>query len=595
MTQYAKRTAKLQHYLNYLGDLNPQFLREIKGKLKPKNIIITVVTAVFVQLAIAIAFLSRLPDVNYSAARSSSRIGFPAIDQASRYCIASITDKDYYSYNSALCYKDLQNHWVINWQLFWFDIFTTLSIIGITLLLLLGIYFLINNAKTEHKQGAINFIRLSPQSASSILIGKVLGVPILLYLFIALGLPLHTVAAIQSGISGSLLIAFDLAVIASCGLFYSLGLLISFILPKSANSLITAMVVGVFFLCTTILNTYKYDFHTSTVLDWLLIFNPYNLILYLGKNTGIAYHYFNYADLLPDSMRQAQNIEPILYSNLLFYGQALWQKIGVGIGLVIANYCLWTYWIWQSLTRRFSSLENTVINKKQSYWITGYFVAIALGFSLQTKKFYIAENIALLQFLLTLFIVGLTFALTPQRQTLENWARYRHQFKNKSTILWHELVFGEKSPSTVALAINVLIVTLYVVPSFFFFLNLEKSRFVLWSVIVSISVALLYSVIAQLILITKGKNRVAIAFGTTVLLTFAMPILMLTAEILPHSYSLVWLFTPFSFPILEYTAFSTIATAILGQWLAIILVSLQITRKLRQAGRSQTYKMFNGK
>ena len=595
MTQYAKRNAKMQHYLNYLGDLNPQFLREIKGKLKPKNIIATVVAAVFTQLVIAIAFLSRLPDISSPIIKNSSEIIYSAQKQYSRYCIASITDQNYYSYNSALCYQDLQNHWVINWQLFWFDIFVALSVIGITMLILLGTYFLINNAITEHKQGTINFIRLSPQSASSILVGKILGVPILLYLFIALGLPLQTVAAMQSGISGSLLVTFYLAVIASCGLFYSFGLLISFMLPKSANSLMIAIAIGAFFLCTTILNTYKYNFHTSTVLDWLLIFNPYNLILYLGKNTGIAFHYFNYADLLFDSNRPTEHIEPFLYSNLLFYGQALWQKIGIGFGLVIANYCLWTYWIWQGLTRRFSSLENTVISKKQSYWITGYFVAIALGFSLQTKKFHVVENIALLQFVLVIFLLGLTFALTPQRQTLQDWARYRHQTKKKGKILWQELVFGEKSPSTIAIAINVLMLTLYIVPSFLLFLNYEKSKFVLWGLVVSMSVALFYSAIAQLILITRGKNRAAIACGATALFVFVLPILMLTAEILPHRHHLIWLFTPFSALAVDNAAFSTIITAILGQWLAIILVSLQITRKLRQAGRSQTYKMFIGK
>ena len=100
-----------------------------------------------------------------------------------------------------------------------------LSFIGIVTLLIVGTYMLVADIEREKQRGTLNFIRLTPQSASSILAGKILGVPILLYTAIALLLPLHLVASWQSHIPLSLTISFYLAVIASCGFFYSLALL----------------------------------------------------------------------------------------------------------------------------------------------------------------------------------------------------------------------------------------------------------------------------------------------------------------------------------------------------------------------------------
>ncbi|MEL7409710.1 MAG: hypothetical protein AAFN00_22690 [Cyanobacteria bacterium J06558_2] len=150
-------------------EFNPQFFREIKGKLKTRNMVITAALAVITQFVVMIALLSKLPDSD------PARIG---VRQYSRYCWD-------------VCTQDLMDNWVVNWQLLWLDSFIIFSIIGVLALLILGTYMLIADTVQEENRGTLNFIRLSPQSASSILLGKILGVPILLYSGVLLLLPLH--------------------------------------------------------------------------------------------------------------------------------------------------------------------------------------------------------------------------------------------------------------------------------------------------------------------------------------------------------------------------------------------------------------------
>ena len=603
MTRQMTQSNKLLNFLDYLGDLNPQLLREIKGKLKPKNIIATAAVSLVVQFAIVINHLSKLPDTSDRVINKSTETIYSVAEQYSRYCTGTIENKAYrYGYGSVLCYQDMHNHWMINWQLFWFDLFVTLSVVGIVALLVLGTYFLINNAIAENRQGTLNLVRLSPQSATNIFLGKILGVPILLYLFIALCLPLHAVAALQSHIPFTLIVGFYLTIIAACSFFYSSGLLLSFLFPKSITSWSVTIAIAVFLYFTTNLSTYKYHFHTQTLLDWVLLLNPNNLILYLGKTTGIPFHHFDYTDFsfLGNGSYNTRNSDPIFLSNVLFYGQALWTKISVGLSLAIANYCLWTYWICQGLKRRFYNSENTIISKSQSYWITGYLTAIAVGFSFQdTDHNFLFGNIVFLQFLFLVWCMSLTFALSPQNQTLKDWARYRHQMSGQGNILWRELVFGEKSPSTIAIAVNALITTLYVVPALTIFPLCDRSSDVFWGLILSLGTIIFCAGIAQLILISKNKYKKILAAATITAVTLAPPIsyfAILTYNHFEgsHIIPLGWLFTAFPSVAVEDAALSTIGLTILGQWLAIALVSLQITRKLRHAGRSETYKIIGG-
>ncbi|NJK76806.1 MAG: ABC transporter permease [Microcoleus sp. SU_5_6] len=63
----------------------------------------------------------------------------------------------------------------------------------------LGSYFIVSDLAEEQKRGTLNFIRLSPRPAWQILLGKLLGIPVLLYLSIAFAIPLHCFAGLRGG------------------------------------------------------------------------------------------------------------------------------------------------------------------------------------------------------------------------------------------------------------------------------------------------------------------------------------------------------------------------------------------------------------
>src|SRR4028118_2315184 len=109
--------------------------------------------------------------------------------------------------------------------MWWLGIFTFLSIFSVLALLVAGTYLLVSDLENEERRGTLNFIRLSPQSAKTIFLGKVIGVPILLYLVIMLVVPLHLYAGLAAQIPLNEILCFYIAVAASCALFYSSAML----------------------------------------------------------------------------------------------------------------------------------------------------------------------------------------------------------------------------------------------------------------------------------------------------------------------------------------------------------------------------------
>ena len=549
-----------------LLDWNPQFFREIKGRFKTRNIIIASIFSLMTQLLIALYYLGKLPDIDLGQR------------QLSRYCFGF--SKSYS--NKYLCETDLLGNWVINWQLFWLDIFICLSILSIFSLVVVGTYMLIADLTKEESKGTLNFIRLTPQSAGNILTGKILGVPIMLYSLILLALPLHFAAGLNAHIPVSLVLGFYAAMIVSCAFFYSAAILFSLLdfSPVGFKPWLGSGAVLFFLFVTTgiAMNTHSVS---HTVFDWLSIFYPGRVLPYL-------------VDAAYLSPKAVDYFHPNGLTSLLFYGQSWWVKPGMGISLILGNYILWTYWLWQGIERRFHNPTNTILSKEQSYWFTGWFVAISLGFTLQTtRSSHLLDNFILLQCFLLVMFLGLIAALSPHRQALHDWARYRHQLGKEGKKLWKELIFGEKSPSTVAIAINIMIATVYILPSLFLFPFKGNLSHALWGLLVSANIILLYAIIAQLILGMKSHKR-AIWASTSILSLIILPFVCLAfAGASLGDVPLVWMFTFLPTAALEYASLSTVMIAILGQWLAIALLGFQITRQLRQAGASETKVLFS--
>ena len=564
-----KRDIRLYHSSSFgenFLDWNPQLFRELKGKLKTKNVIIATAISVIIQFVCVINLLSDLPDPD-----PQGRLGV----QYGRYGMGYMKHNPEEYYHQIPYSKDLLDNWVVNWQLLWLDLFIVLSIISIFALLIVGTYMLVADMVKEESQGTLNFVRLTPQSAGNILLGKILGVPILLYTVIGFFLPLHTIAGINARIPLGLILGFDATVVASCACFYSLALLFSLLnfgLSGFKPWSITGVVGGILFILTKTLFYGHLDLDNP--LGWLFLFDPSLVLTYLIDATHI-----------PDSKIDFLSLENL--QQLLFYGQAWWTKASVGIGLMIFNFSLWTYWSWSLLKRRFHNPASTLLTKVQSYWLTGWFVAIALGFTLQSNSpdanfgYFI-----FLQVCLVAWGLCLTAALSPHRQKLRDWARYRHQTTGNKAI-WQEFIFGENSPSTVAIAINLAIAIAYIVPSILIHLDRDR-HYVLWGFIISGVNIILCAIAAQIVLMLKTRKRAAWSMITVASMIILPPVCLGMADIYWQDMPLAWLFSFVPTIAVEYVSTTTIAFTLLGQCLAISLIGLQMSRKLKQAGASET-------
>jgi len=114
-------------WINQLGEWNPQLFREIKGRLVPRNILITVTISLVGQLLLLMSFVNYLPDV-------------PVLSEEyepifNRYCTGNLPYPDA---DRPLCYLVAGNSFEINWQVWCQDVFVWLSLIGIVALLVGG-------------------------------------------------------------------------------------------------------------------------------------------------------------------------------------------------------------------------------------------------------------------------------------------------------------------------------------------------------------------------------------------------------------------------------------------------------------------------
>jgi hypothetical protein len=554
----------LANFIDRLGDYNPQLFRELKGRLKPRNIAIAASISLVCQLVMYLYFRSLLP-----AGSENSKFS-----PYSHYCTAEN------EYQSRECIRDLLGNWMVDWQGWWLDLFVSMSAIGIIVLLTVGTYMLIADLSKEDSKGTLNFVRLSPQNASNILIGKLIGVPILLYLIAILFLPFHLGAGLAAGIPLNLLVGFYLVLTASCVFFYSFALLFGLIdfglrefsyigLAGFKPWLGSGAVLG--FLCLmTIACSTSIPIHS--LFDWLALFYPGVMLSYVVKATYLPVsHYSSYDGI----------------DNLLFYGQSLWEDAWTGISLIIFNSCLATYWIWRSLSRRFHNPNSTLLSKTQSYWFTGCYIAIAAGFTLQ-EGYNLYGNFALLQFSLVVFFLCLIATLSPHRQTLQDWARYRHQNEARHQDLWQDLIVGEKSPAIVAIALNLGIVAIYLFPSLFLFSFNENTIPAGLGLLLCIATLLIYASIAQLMLMMKTKTRTIWAASTIATVIIVPIALAALFEISPYQNPWLFLFSFIPVAATHSIAPGNVLMALIGQCLAIALINLQLTKQLRQAGESHT-------
>lgn len=558
--------------LNSIGELNPQLFREIKGRLKPRNVLIGSLVSVVFQAFTFLFYLSALPadppyDKDYTP--------------PNRYCTDYLTSK----YSNFLCVKDAQGTWEINWQLWWLDIYVALSVVAIFGLLVVGTYLLINDLAKEESKGTLNFIRLSPQSSTSILWGKILGVPSLLYLVIALAIPMHLIAGFKAHISFDLLLGFGLVLGTSCVFFYSLALLYGLV-SRSLGLFQSSLASGSLFIALTFFHNVTivgYDLPFKDLGDWLRLFYPGTLFPYLFDSTNMGDKVITFGQLKT-------------ITGLNWYNLPLWQNSFVGISLMVLNYFLFTFWVWQGLKRRFHNPTATVLSKGESYWFSTTTMAIICGFAVQSYiPGQLYQNLTQLMFLQLLLFLVLIAVLSPHRQTLIDWVSYRHLQNRRDRNLWNDLIWGEKSPSSVAIAINLVICAIVISPGILLLPLAEYKTTVLLTVLFNSSVILIYGIVAQLVLLlkrNKGAFFAVITVGTAMITPFLLSVVISQLFNLRGNDYTLFLFSSLSFLGIKDATTSAILFSLFGQVLMTTLGGMVMLRKLKAIGESASKKAF---
>lgn len=491
--------------LNPLGDWNPQVLRELKGRLKPAPLFLCIGAAVVLQGFLILVATELNPREKFS----------------------------------------------------WDPIFHTLNWLLPVILLVAGVFLLTSDIAKEARQGTLNFIRFSPQSSQSILFGKLIGVPSLIYLFVALCLPLHCLASLQTYSLPSIFAVYCLWGV-GCTIAYTLALLFGMIGYEKMGEQARAGGASVL----------------------ALMFGPYYFqVINMGWE-GYREGAWNHVDL----------------SWFVFS----FNSAEVTFGLTFISGAIATYWIWCSVNRLYRNPQGTKISKSQSYgivtslqvWVLGFL--LPLPFPWARDAYFALFGVTLGNLMLILLI---TFALTPERQLCLDWSRYRHQQLGQNRQLLHDLVWGEKSPSVVAIALQILLITaIWSIWAIMDLPNPEKTWAIV-SLILTANLMFIYVAIIQLSLLNRSKKREAIA-GASLLAGLVLPIIFLALFNLPPlDASGLWMSSVFggAWFVLEETGkiliFPTLFS-LCAQWTAIALLNTTLIRNLKKMGASTTQTLL---
>ncbi len=505
--------------MDRLGEWNPQLVRELKGRLTRRNLLLSVGLSIGLQLLIFLAFISQIPAPD---------------DQYGTYCI--------FQENSPCLINWVQWKEELNQVFYW--LFPLVLISG-------GVYMLISDLAREERRGTLNFIRVSPQSSQSILIGKLLGVPVLLYLAMAIAIPSYVMTALVAQIPISEIFSFYLVLAAACGLFYSAAALLA--LMGGHQALVGAGI-------------------TVMMLWWLMYYESN----YYG-NDWASHQWFGVS----------------LNGDNLFNVRVF----------ALVNCAIWTYWIWQGLHRRFRNPAATLISKKQSYALVFCVNILFLGLVTsylgsepdpKLSAYLWFNNLRFIATLNLFLFLGLIAALSPSRQTLLDWARYAHQASRQSVL--QDLIWGEKSPAPVAIAICATIAALIFIPWVLLWpVEMLPKLQAIAAIGFYIILAAIYAVLAQIMLLLKSKKQALWVTGV-VGAAIGLPLLTLAllggqAQIIPELYLLSIL----SLSGLEYATTTPIFMAFLGHLAILAGLSLKLRQQLNLAGESATKALLMGR
>jgi hypothetical protein len=358
-----------------LGDWNPQLLREFKGRFTSNSLTFILITSAIIQVLFGLWL------VNGSLGEARFVLGF----------------------------------YFLNWFL------PSATIFGAS-------YSLIADLNRERKSGTLDFIKSSPQSGKSIIFGKLLGVPSLVYLAILSVVPLHLGLALSQGAS--------------------LGLMLLWYL--------TVGTIGYFCLVLTCL--YALYGGKFAILYALLISQPISAVLAL-YNLYLGCAIFNPLWLLKEAPSLTWFYLPVGTNIWLFYIFTCCTLLSIAS------------WLWIAIDRKYIDLTNSVLGKKDSYLIDLSFQLWLVGFALplmnsttSQENFY---TLSIFQTVSTAGIIWMIPTVIPSRSSLQSWMHsWQQRYSDRQQFNWHaseligELIWDDRSPAVLAMAINLAVATL---------------------------------------------------------------------------------------------------------------------------------------
>ena len=516
-------TSKL---LDRIGDWNPQLFRELKGYSNPVKIYSVIIGSFISQ------FLVFMPLV-------------------SQKCI---------EYDRGIC---VQSEWLIYWEV----IFRILDWMLPLTLLVGGVYVLVGDLAKEERQGTFNFIRLSPQSSQSILLGKTLGVPALLFLAIVLAIPLHFIAGLASDRPFLWILASYTFWGIGCCLFYWISLLYGLLYSKKIEpkSLAGTVSLVAFLLALPYISAvdFSFDWYKANLVpkNWQWFFLP------VGSQPELAYC------------------------------------------LMIITIAIASYWFWQAVNRRFCNPKAPLLSKKQSYWLVASWQIFLLGFALtnfnlNNRQIQDLVGFSFLFFLNPIFFVLLSVALVPDRQSVLDWTRYRRETVSTKQSFWkssllQDLIWDERSPAVVAIGINYLLATAIWLPwilliiQTYLFENSETILMLLAGLVLSMNAILIYALLPEFKRFLKPQHRWFLVLTVLGMILFPIVSWKIMGSS-PIGLQILLLFSPF--PVFSFV-FNSIPTLLLGFVAQITFLGFfgtQLTRQLKQAGETETKAMLTG-
>lgn len=573
---FAKLFSKLSDAaFDKVGHYNPQLLREWQGRLRWRNLLLTVMLSILVQGLLLLQRLAQMPTKG-------------AMD--STYCLLQ---------NSGGCQLGPNDYPLINWPFLWADVFRDLSYCLVWVVIVGGVFLLAADLSKEARRGTLNFLRMSPRSGRQILIGKLLGVPVLMYLGIGMMLPLHlTMGLISSYPLGRVLTFYGLlGAIALC--FYTATLWFT-LLTKGLQGLQAWLMSGL--SCGLLLFGWNLR-HEEFATDWFRLFNPLH-ILADWRVKGVGYDSTWPFDQGDDLNR---------------FRDLRWFSIPVGEHshwftlFALANALILGLWFWTMLARKFKTPAKTALGKQQSYGLTLCLSLIVMGFNIQKiptmAKVTPSHDFVNYSVAMAIWGVILIFLLLPSKQVLLDWTRYRHQRPRPHPPTTHhpttnpptarrrqglitELLTHDESPSPLAFAANLGIVAVvfclgigiytWVIP-----VNTDTDDFVTWVLVAAVLITC--SLAVQWIALSNFIHWRWISVGAIAAIIFGWPLALSMAGLEPYHTGLnfLWLTTAFPDIVLSKVSSLQILVAITAHLAVISSLSLILIRRCQHLGQSE--------